>query len=109
MQSSNAHCRELRLQVNHSTEFLPRTPAIPRKKKGAAKSEGERSGGGEGALRGARKAICETSLRFLVSTRRRLIGASNEFLRRVSVEIPEEEKEEGREEGERQRKRRESL
>lgn len=43
-----------------------------------------------------RKAICETSLRFLVSTRRHLIGASNEFLRRVSVEIPEEE--EGRRE-----------
>lgn len=39
----------------------------------------------------ARKAICETSLRFLVSTRRRLIGAPSEFLRRVSVEISEEE------------------
>lgn len=37
----------------------------------------------------ARKAICETSLRFLVSTRRRLIGAPSEFLRRVSVEISE--------------------
>jgi len=48
-----------------------------------------------------RKAICETSLRFLVSTRRRLIGASNEFLRRVCVEISEEEVEE---EGKKKRK-----
>lgn len=78
-------------------------------KKGGCKVRGGKIGGRGGALRGARKAICETSLRFLVSTRRRLIGASNEFLRRVSVEIPEEEKEEEREEGERQRKRRESL
>jgi len=45
MQSSKAHCRELRLQVNHSTEFLPRLPRDRVKKGGATKSEGGRSGG----------------------------------------------------------------
>lgn len=95
--------------MNHSTEFLPRVPRAPagrdgKKKRGDSleSSRGmirgvggkraEQRGGAAGGV-GARKAICETSLRFLVSTRRRLIGAPSEFLQRVNVEISEEEDE----------------